>query len=67
MINGNHVRFLANSRFGDWRKNEMGTIEKTLVTRQHNLNGIYIVEKEDGTRVWVTDQDIEVYEQLALF
>jgi hypothetical protein len=67
MLDGSNVRFVANSRYGDWRKNDIGTIERTLALPPQNLNSLYIVTLADGTQVWATSQDVEVYEQLALF
>lgn len=76
MKNGTRIRFLADSRNGDWVKGQVGFVEKTLATPPQNQNAIYVVKvysvkgsvsSVDERFVWVTDKDVEVNEQLSIF
>lgn len=60
------VRFLADSRNGDWKKGDLGEVEKTLVTPPQNQNTIYVVQIGDK-KVWATEKDVEPNEQLTIF
>lgn len=61
------IRFVADSRHGDWTKGQHGTITKTLAVPPQNQFTIYIVKLEDGTEVWATDKDVQPWNQLSLF
>lgn len=61
------VRFLADSRHGDWKKWELAEIEKQLVSVPLNQNNIFVLRLEDGRKVWATEKDFEFYDQLRLF
>lgn len=61
------VRFLADSRNSDWRKNDLGTVEKVLAKPPQSQNTIMIVRLEDGNRVWATDRDVVEDGQMTIF
>lgn len=61
------VRFLADSRHGDWKKGQLASVVKELVVPPQNQFKILVVELEDGTQVWATDKDFEPFNQLSLF
>lgn len=61
------VRFLENSRHGDWVKGQKGTVVKTLALPPQNQFKIYIIELGWGKSVWATDKDVEPFNQLSLF
>lgn len=68
---GSRVRFVADSRNGDWRKGQIGTIEKVIATPPQNTNTIYIIWWKsliDIVKVWATEKDIEsAWDQLSIF
>lgn len=61
------VRFLQDSRHGDWTKGQHATVVKTLSLPPQNQFSLYVVELEDGTQVWATNKDIEPFDQLVLW
>lgn len=60
------IRFLADSRYGDWKKGDVGTITKTLALPPQNQLALYVVSIH-GTEVWATGKDIEPFMQLTIF
>jgi hypothetical protein len=74
---GTRIRFLADSRQGDWQKNQIGFITRVLATPPQNQNTLYVVKVYvtrgkvsstlDERRVWATDKDLEPNEQLSIY
>lgn len=60
------VHFLADSRNGDWKKGDRGTISRILAVPPGNQNQLFIVEIEKGT-VWATDKDVISSRQMTIF
>ncbi len=66
MVKGSNVRFVADSRQGDWSKGDVGEVTRIIALPPENQIDLYLVSIQD-TEVWATGKDIERYEQLALF
>lgn len=61
---------MADSRNGDWKKGQFGTIEKVIATPPQNTNTIYIIYWKtliDVKRVWATEKDVVPDEQMTIF
>lgn len=77
MDKGARVRFLADSRNGDWVKGQVGFVEKTLATPPQNQNKIYVIRIWAAPHklssvvkerlVWATEKDVEANGQLSIF
>lgn len=61
------VRFLSDSRHGDWSKGQLAEVIKTLATPPQNQFTLYVVELEDGKQVWATNKDVEPFDQMSIF
>jgi hypothetical protein len=67
---GTRVRFVADSRNGDWRKGQFATIDRVLALPPQNQRSLYILSFKEllgVRRVWATDQDIVPDEQMTIF
>lgn len=70
LTSGSMVRFVSDARNGEWRKGQLAKIEKVIATPSQNQNSLYIVWWKgllDIKRVWVTDRDVEPFDQLTIF
>lgn len=63
---GSRVRFVADSRNGDWKKGQYAVIEKVLALPPQNTTGLYIARFNDR-KVWVTEKDVEPVYQLTIW
>lgn len=77
LTEGSRIRFLADSRQGDWKKNQIGFIQKVLAAPPQNHNHLYVIKvyvtrgKVSSTLeerlVWATEKDVESNEQLSIY
>jgi hypothetical protein len=64
---GSVVRFLQNSRHEDWKKGDLGYIDRQLALPPQNQFSLFVVRlKHSGKSVWATNEDIEEFNQLTL-
>jgi hypothetical protein len=63
------VRFISNSRHGDWSKGDLGEATTQLAAQGENQKNVYLVRliENGGKIVWATDEDFEPFNQLTLF
>lgn len=70
-----NVRFVADSRNGDWKKGQQGYVFRVLALPPQNQSQLFIVRfRPDGhsafaqdIEVWATERDVEVTRQMTIF
>jgi hypothetical protein len=66
---GQVIRFNQNSRFGEWKKGDIGEIDRLLVGKPENQSNIYVVKRDSNPAlIWVIDTEFSLYwRQMTLF
>lgn len=69
---GERVRFVADSKNGDWTKGQYGFVVKNVALPPRNLSAIYIIRlafegDAADTFVWATEKDIATDRQMTIF
>jgi len=66
LVVGERVRFVADSRNGDWSKGTLGNVEKILALPPQNTDSLYVISI-GGTWVWATGRDIVSDRQMTIY